>query len=123
MISLVFHIAKIPMHTHTLLPSSFLPGYHNVDDHSVLDFLGEEASISVEQNLIIMELEQRAPVGDGEQGDVQLLGLVVQFRLHVHAHCAGALVQDGEEGPVVEESRHGHALLLPAGKDVCPVVD
>lgn len=43
-----------------------------------------------------MELEERAPVGDGEEGDIQLFGLVVQFCLHVHAHRAGALVQDGE---------------------------
>lgn len=89
----------------------------------MLDFLSEEPSVSVEQNLIIVEFEQAASMGHCEEGDVQFLGLVVELRLDVHADSAGAFVQNGEERPVVEEPRHCHALFFSARKDVCPIVD
>ena len=79
----------------------------------MLYLLSEEASVSVEQNLIIVEFEERASMGHCEEGDVQFLGLVVELCLDVHADSAGAFVQNGEQRPVVEESSHCHALFLP----------
>lgn len=87
------------------------------------DVLRREIAIPIERNLVIVEPEQRAAMCDGKQSDAQLLSLVVQFRLDVHTHRAGALVQNGEQRPVVEQPRHGHALLLAAGEHVSPLVD
>ena len=77
---------------------------------------------SVEFEHVLVEFEQTASVGYCEQGYLQLLRLQVQLCLDVHAHGRGALVQNGEEGTMVEESRHCYSLLLASGKDVVPVV-
>ena len=49
---------------------------------------------------------ERFAVGHGEKGDAHLAAVAVHGSLDVHAHCRGALVQDGELRPVVEQSRH-----------------
>ena len=67
-----------------------------VYQQSVLDLCGEEASVSVEDDLVVVELEQRAPVCHCEESDIEFLCLVVELCLNVHAHRAGAFVQNGE---------------------------
>jgi hypothetical protein len=62
----------------------------------------------------LVVLEQAASVGNSKESDFELLGLEVEFSLDVHAHRAGALIQNGEDGLVVEESGHRDALLLTA---------
>ena len=79
---------------------------------SVLYLFREEPSVSVEDDLVVVELEQRAPVRHCEESDIEFLCLVVELRLDVHAHRAGAFVQNGEQGTVVEQPGHRHALLL-----------
>lgn len=109
--------------------NSYLDVEINVKDHFFGSFHGllqsgnSVSSFSVEFDHVLVELEQSLTVGHREQGDLQLLGFVVQLGLHVHAHGAGALIQDGEQGLVIEQSSHCHSLLLSARKDVVPVVD
>ena len=57
-------------------------------------------------------LEETAPMGHREKSYFELFGLEVQFCLDIHAHRAGAFIQNGEDGFVVEESSHGDSLFL-----------
>jgi len=66
---------------------------------------------------------QRPAVGHGEERDADLATVFVHGALDVDADGRRALVQDGELGLVVEQPRHGDALLLAAGEDVHPVGD
>lgn len=43
----------------------------------MFDLLGEEASVSVEEDLVIVELEERASVGDCEESNIELFCFVV----------------------------------------------
>lgn len=102
------------------MPSILLFQSHKA---SVGQLLRTKPALPVQSYLVIVEFEQRVPVRHREQSYVQLFGLVVEFRLHVHTHSAGALVQDGEQGTVVEQPSHRHTLLLSSRQDVCPIVN
>lgn len=68
-----------------------------------------------------MVLPQAAAVADGHEGDAQGLCVVVHDLFGLEGDAAGALVEDGVLGAVVEEAGHGDALLEAAGKDVAPL--
>ena len=80
-------------------------------------------ALAVELEVVVVELEERGAVADGEERDLELARLRVQDVLDVQRYGAGALVQDGELGLVVEETGHGDALLLASRQDLGPVVD
>ena len=79
--------------------------------------------MAIVRNHEFVILEETAPVGHREKSDFELFGLEVQLCLDVHAHRAGAFVQNGEDGFVVEESSHGYSLFLTTWKHIVPVVD
>mmetsp|Transcript_17651 Transcript_17651/g.68515 ORF Transcript_17651/g.68515 Transcript_17651/m.68515 type:complete len:586 (+) Transcript_17651:2604-4361(+) len=76
---------------------------------------------AVERQLPVVVVPQLRPVGDREDGDVQLLAVLVDHALRVDRHRARALVQNAKFGLVVEETGHGDALLLAAREDVLPL--
>lgn len=90
---------------------------------SVEDLLGRVAAFSVQEDLVVVELEERTSVRHREEGDVQLLCLGVELGLEVHTDCTCAFVKDSENRAVVEETGHGDALLLASRKHILPVVD
>lgn len=57
---------------------------------------------------------------DSHESDAQFLSRFVHDALDLEGHARGALVQDGEFGPMVEQSRHSDSLLQTAGEDVAP---
>lgn len=59
---------------------------------------------------------------DRHERHAQRLGGIVHLALHLERHAARAFVQDGVFGRVVEEARHGDALLQADGEDVAPFV-
>ncbi|KAI3487477.1 hypothetical protein L1887_48581 [Cichorium endivia] len=84
--------------------------------------LGENvAALAVVLEHVAVVLPQRRPVRDGEHGDAELGGVVVHDLLDLERDGRGALVQDGVLGLVVEEARHGDALLVAARKSVAPL--
>ena len=80
-------------------------------------------SFSIKLDHILMELEQSLPVRHCEKRNFQLFSLVVQFSLHIDAHCTCALVQDREKWLMVEKSSHGHSLFFSSREHVIPVVN
>ena len=70
-----------------------------------------------------MIFEEAASVWHSEKCDFKFLGLEVQLCLDVHAHRAGAFIQNGEDGLMVEESSHRDSLFLTTGKHIVPIVD
>mmetsp|Transcript_76128 Transcript_76128/g.164730 ORF Transcript_76128/g.164730 Transcript_76128/m.164730 type:complete len:332 (+) Transcript_76128:185-1180(+) len=76
----------------------------------------------VVQLVVVEELELDL-VRDREDRKVQLRAAVVEIVLDVGGDAVGALVQDREGRPVVEEPREGHPLLLPWGEVLLPVAD
>lgn len=89
----------------------------------MFDLLSEEASVSVKEDLVIVELEERAAMGDCEESNIEFFCFVVQLCLDVHADSAGALIQNSEHGLMVEKTSHCHTLLLTSRKDISPVVN
>lgn len=76
----------------------------------------------IELQHILVILKQTAPVGHGKEGNAQLLGLVIELGLYIHAHRRSTLVQNGKQRPVVEQTSHGDPLLLTSRKHIVPVV-
>lgn len=66
-------------------------------------------------------LPQAAAVADRHQRDAQGLGVVVHDLFRLERDAARALVEDGVLGAVVEEARHGDALLQAAREHVAPL--
>ena len=79
-------------------------------------------AIAVELEQVVVVLPERLSVADRDQSDALLLHVSVKVTLNVHAHRTGALVKNGIEWLVVDESGHGHALLFTAGEHVSPVI-
>lgn len=50
----------------------------------------------IEFEHVLVEFEEAASVGDGEEGDLEFFGLEVELCLNIHAHGGGALVQNCE---------------------------
>jgi hypothetical protein len=61
-----------------------------------------------------MVLEKALSVGDSQQGNSQRLCVVVHQSLDINRDSARAFVQNRKIWLVVEQTRHGNALLLPA---------
>lgn len=59
---------------------------------------------------------------DSHQRHAQRFSRIVHFAFDLERDAAGAFVQDGVLGRVVEEPRHGDALLEADGEDVAPFV-
>lgn len=78
----------------------------------MLDLLSEETSVSVEDNLVIVELEESAAMGYCEKSNLKFFCFVVELGLDIHADSAGALVENSEHGSMVEKTSHRHTLLL-----------
>ena len=79
-------------------------------------------AIAVELEQVVVVLPERLSVADRDQSDALLLHVGVKVTLDVHAHRTGALVKNGIEWLVIDESSHGHALFFTAGEHVSPVV-
>ena len=79
-------------------------------------------AVAVELEQVIVILPERLSVAHRDQSDVLLLHVGVKVTLDVHTHRTRALVENGVEWLVVDESGHGHALLFTAGEHVSPVV-
>ena len=71
-------------------------------------------ALPVESQQVVVVWEKRWTVGDGEERDSKLPCIPIHHSLDIDAHGARALIQDCKLRPMVEETRHGHALLLPA---------
>lgn len=69
-----------------------------------------------------MVLPQGVSVAHRDQRDAAALHVRVQVALYVNGYSAGALVQDGVDRLVVDQTRHGNALLLATRQDIIPVV-
>lgn len=70
-----------------------------------------------------MEFEQAAAVSHCEEGYLQLFCFAVELAFNFHTNCTSALVQDSEEGSMIEQSGHGDSLLLASRKDILPFID
>ena len=104
----------------TLIPTTEVGNLQYIK--SMLQLLHVVPSFSIKSNYVLMELEQRLSVWHCEQRYLQLPCLVVQLCLHIDAHRACALVQDCEQGLVVEKPCHRDSLLLSARQNIVPVV-
>mmetsp|Transcript_39528 Transcript_39528/g.123108 ORF Transcript_39528/g.123108 Transcript_39528/m.123108 type:complete len:632 (-) Transcript_39528:93-1988(-) len=71
--------------------------------------------------LVVVEQLELDLVRDGEDREAQLRAAVVEVVLHVRRDPVGALVEDDEGGPVVEEPREGQTLLLARREVLLPV--
>ena len=68
----------------------------------MLYLFSKESSVSVKDNLVIMEFEQSASMGYSKQSYIQLFCFVVKLCLHIHTHCTCAFIQYGEHGPMIK---------------------
>ena len=78
----------------------------------MLELLHEVPPFPVKTNYVLVELEQRLSVRHSEQCYLQLLCLVVQLCLHINTHCTCTLIENREQGFVVEQPRHRDPLLF-----------
>lgn len=78
-------------------------------------------ALAVELQDMGVVLPETAPVADGHEGDAEGLGVLVHDAFGIEGDAAGAFVEDGVPGTVVEEAGHGDALLETAGEDVAPL--
>lgn len=70
-----------------------------------------------------MVLPERVSVRDSDECDTHLLHVGVEMAFNINGHSASALVQDGIQRLVVDQTSHSDSLLLTAGEDIAPVVE
>jgi hypothetical protein len=58
----------------------------------VLDLVEAPVLLSVELYIVVVESEQSLSVGDSEQGNAELLAVVVQVSLNIHTDSTSALI-------------------------------
>lgn len=59
---------------------------------------------------------------DRDHGDALRLHVRVEMSLDVDTDSAGAFVEDGVFGLVIDQSAHRHSLLFATAEDIVPVV-
>ena len=59
----------------------------------------------------------------GDQCDSAILHILIQVSLYVHADSRCAFIENSIFRLMIDESAHGHSLLLTTRKDIIPIVD
>lgn len=81
------------------------------------------ATAAIESQDVLMMSPKRLPVGNCEECDAHSSAVLVHAALNIYRNSARALVQNGKLWMMVEESRHGHSLLLTTAQHVYPILD
>ena len=68
-----------------------------------------------------MVLPQTPSMTNRHEGNPQRLGILIHDLFRLKRHGAGALIQDGISRTMVEQPRHGDALLQAAREDIAPL--
>jgi hypothetical protein len=79
------------------------------------------SAVKLEQ--VVMVPLKYSAVGYSKDSDPQLLGQMVNGVLNLNTDGGCALIQNGKFGPMVKQTGHSHALLLPPRQGHEPVTD
>ena len=80
----------------------------------------DEITLSIELQDVGVVLPQTAAMTDRHEGNAQRLGVVIHDLFGFEGDAAGALVENGILGPMVEQARHGDLLLQSTGENIAP---